>query len=79
MGVENNIGLEATKNSNSTTDNKSINVGQFLTYIKSVALDEEKSGWAVYNEDGERLAVFGSYYAAYYSARQNCLNPTSIH
>ena len=51
----------------------------YLTYIKPVALDEVLTGYAVYTEDGVELAVFGSYDAAYFSARQYNLTPVSVH
>lgn len=49
----------------------------FLTYIKPVWLGEG-TGYAVCTEDGVELAIFSSHDAAFYSARQHNLSPSSL-
>jgi hypothetical protein len=51
----------------------------FMTYIRPIHLDSCAVAYGVYSEDGAQLAIFGSYDAAFYSARQNNLTPVNVH
>ncbi len=51
----------------------------FLTYIRPIEIDNCGIAYGVYSEDGAQLAIFGSFDAAYYSARQNNLTPVQVH
>ncbi len=49
-----------------------------MTYIRPVQ-DGKSDGFAVCAADGTQLAVFPSYDAAYFTARQFNLTPVNIH
>lgn len=49
-----------------------------VAYIKPVQQDVG-TGFAVFAADGTQLAVFPSYEAAFFTARQHNLEPVSIH
>lgn len=51
----------------------------YVTYIRPVVLEDKTAAFGVYTEEGVQLAVFVSEEAAYYSARQNNLNPVRVH
>jgi|GEM_PF-1138419 len=51
----------------------------FMTYIKPIELENCGIAYGVYSEDGAQLAIFGSYDAAFYSARHNNLTPVQVH
>ena len=49
-----------------------------MAYIKMVS-DGNQPGYAVFAADGTQLAIFPTEEGAYYTARQNNLEPVSIH
>lgn len=49
-----------------------------MTYIRPVT-DDKGNGFAVCAADGTQLAVFPSYDAAFFTARQFNLTPVNIH
>jgi hypothetical protein len=49
-----------------------------MAYIKPVS-DGNDAGFAVFAADGTQLAVFSTEEGAYFTARQNNLDPVSIH
>ncbi|MFZ4125556.1 MAG: DUF1150 family protein [Rickettsiales bacterium] len=49
-----------------------------MAYIKPVS-DGNEAGFAVFAADGTQLAIFPTEEGAYYTARQNNLDPVSIH
>lgn len=49
-----------------------------MAYIKPVS-DGNEPGFAVFAADGTQLAVFATEEGAYYTARQNNLDPVSLH
>lgn len=49
-----------------------------MAYIRPVTGESEKS-YAVCAADGTQLAVFASYDAAFFTARQYDLNPVNLH
>jgi hypothetical protein len=49
-----------------------------MTYIRPTT-DGKSQGFAVCAADGTELAVFASYDAAYFTARQYNLTPVNIH
>lgn len=49
-----------------------------MAYIKPVS-DGNEPGFAVFAADGTQLAVFPTEESAFYTARQNNLDPVSIH
>lgn len=49
-----------------------------LTYIR-MARDNEGEGFAVCSENGEVLACFANYDAAFFTARQFRLEPLLVH
>jgi len=49
-----------------------------MAYIKQVN-DGIEEGFAVFAADGTQLAVFATEEGAYYTAKQNNLDPVSIH
>jgi hypothetical protein len=49
-----------------------------MAYIKPVS-DGIEPGYAVFAADGTQLAVFPTAEGAYYTAKQNNLDPVSIH
>ena len=49
-----------------------------LTYIRPVHTQNKENGYAVCAADGTQLAVFPTYNAAYFTARQYNLTPLSV-
>lgn len=49
-----------------------------MAYIKPVS-DGMEPGFAVFAADGTQLAVFPTEESAFYTARQNNLDPVSLH
>ncbi len=49
-----------------------------LAYIRPV-MEAGKAGFGVFAADGTQLAVFDTEESAYYTIRQNNLEPVSIH
>ncbi len=49
-----------------------------MAYIKPVS-DGNDEGFAVFAADGTQLAVFATEESAYFTAKQNNLDPVSIH
>ncbi|MFP6729265.1 MAG: DUF1150 family protein [Alphaproteobacteria bacterium] len=49
-----------------------------VAYIKPVTVDGE-SAYAIHSANGQELAVFGDRDVAFVAARQNDLEPVSVH
>ncbi|MCH7942031.1 MAG: DUF1150 family protein [Proteobacteria bacterium] len=49
-----------------------------VAYIKSVTVDGS-TAYAIHAADGQELAVFGEREIAFVAARQNDLEPVSVH
>lgn len=58
---------------------KSISSGELPIDVQQEILDEHGSLYALHNSTGDRIAVVSGRDAAFIVARQNDLNPVSVH
>jgi|TARA_B100001059_G_C17383442_1_gene355545 hypothetical protein len=58
---------------------KSISSGELPIDVQEEILDEQEPLFALHNSTGDRIAVVSGRDAAFVVARQNDLNPVSVH
>jgi len=58
---------------------KSISSGELPIDVQQEILDEQEPLFALHNSTGDRIAVVSGRDAAFVVARQNDLNPVSVH